>query len=126
MGQGPSWGTLAGAASTVRTVWKVLSHGGGRCLMNVTPEKMQLLLWDHHHLLRQIGEGEIPWLLPSSHAPVFHSLPLAEPTWRPTDKREFQTQYLCLCDPGEVMNSSLLIWDTGIMLLSPSDVLKRQ
>ena len=46
--------------------------------------------------------------------------------WRPTDKREFQTQYLCLCDPGEVMNSSLLIWDTGIMLLSPSDVLKRQ
>ena len=62
--------------------------------MNVTPEKMQLLLWDHHHLLRQIGEGEIPWLLPSSHAPVFHSLPLAEPTWRPTDKRGRQCSTL--------------------------------
>lgn len=29
-----------------------------------------------------------------SHAPVFHNLPLAEPTWRPTDKRERQCSTL--------------------------------
>lgn len=47
-----------------------------------------------HHPLRQIGEGEIPWLLPSSHALVFHNFPLAEPTWRPTDKRGRQCSTL--------------------------------
>lgn len=94
MWQGPNWGSLARAASMVRTVWKVLSHGGGRCLMNVTTEKMQQLLWGHHDPLRQMGEGEVPWLLPSSHAPVFHNLPLAEPTWRPTDKRQRQCSTL--------------------------------
>lgn len=42
---------------------------------------------DHHPPLRKTREGEMPWLLLSSHAPVLHNLPLAVPTWMPVDKR---------------------------------------